>query len=401
MKHELRGMLALPSADERVALAPGVMTIEDGVIASIECDDELSQADRQRLISPGFIDAHVHLPQWDSVGVGGLRLLEWLERVIFPAEAAWADVDVARGVASRAIAGFDAAGTTGIAAYCTVHHDAARAAGELVAASGRRALVGQVLMDMGAPEVLCRPAAQLLDEAASLEHAGRMKWAVTPRFALSCSEELLAGAGALARERDAAVQTHLSETVEECARVAELFGGPHYTGVYERFGLLGPRSVCAHGVQLDDAQRDVLAASGTVIAHCPTANTFLGAGRMDLASLRAAGVRVAVGSDVAGGPDRCMVRVARAMLEVAGPTDPGVRPSPAEAWWAITGGNADALGWDDTGRLAVGHVADVVVIEPDAPWTRSPDPLGAVLWGWDDRWLRATLVAGRVAYGAI
>src|SRR5690606_8965547 len=142
---------------------------------------------------------------------------------------------------------------------------------------------------------------------------------LNPRFAIACSEELLAECGWRAAERpDLFVQTHLAEAVAELARVRELFpGAPHYTGVSERVGLLGQRTLLAHGVHLPGPEWTLLAERRSVVVHCPTANTFLGSGHFDLTTARERGVRVALGSDVAGGPDHAMPRVARAMIEVA------------------------------------------------------------------------------------
>ena len=127
---------------------------------------------------------------------------------------------------------------------------------------------------------------------------------------------------------------------------------------------------------------------------------FLGSGRMDLAAMRAAGVAVALGSDIGAGPDVSMVRVARAMAETAVALG-HMPPSPAECFWQITRGNADALGWADAGRLEPGAAADLLVIEPDIDWRSAPDPLGALLFAWDDRWIKAVIAEGRLVYGSL
>jgi guanine deaminase len=382
---------------------------------------------------PGFIDAHVHLPQFDCVGVDGLTLLEWLRRAVFPAEARWADPQVAFRTAERACRRFLAAGTTGIAAYGTVHHEGTLAAVEAVRAAGGtpgspgpglRAMVGQVLMDQQAPEALTRPAKALAAEALQMAErvppmfgkgwlpTKRVESAVTPRFAVSCSDELLRLAGGVARATKSAVQTHLSETTEECALVAKLHAGAggegdgSYTEVYRRNGLLGKRTVLGHGIWLSDAERRAVVKNGAVVAHCPTANVFLQAGTMDRAGHLRAGGRVALGSDLAGGPDVSMVRVARAMIDTAKhrrlvDTVTPV-PSAAEAWAQITWLNGAALGWADTGLLAAGAWADLLVVNPErgphaeAGWAGSVDPLSVLLYGWDERWIEGVVLGGRV-----
>ncbi|MEL7089189.1 MAG: amidohydrolase family protein, partial [Planctomycetota bacterium] len=250
-------------------------------------------------------------------------------------------------------------------------------------------------------------AAQLLDETADLLDSfpahGRLAAAVTPRFAVTCTAAFMADMGKLAAERGAAVQSHLAETVPECELIAELFDGRSYVDVYRDAGLLTRRSIYGHGIYLDDADRRTLADTGAVVAHCPTANSFLRSGTMDRRAHLSGGVNVSLGSDIGGGYERSMVRVARAMVEAAAsfadvPADQ--LPGAAEAWWQITAGNADVLGWADGGRLAAGQPADVLVIEPNIGWlSSSVNPLAMLLFAWDDRWIKRTLVRGRVVYG--
>jgi guanine deaminase len=436
MPTTISGMLMLPAptngahAPPGVRLAPGRLTIERATITRIEEDESLvGQSDlggEDAIIIPGFIDAHVHLPQFDSMGIDGMTLLDWLDRVIFPAECRWTDADHAGEMALRAGRSLLSFGTTGICAYATVHHEGAKRAIESIAGLGMRAMVGQVLMDRNAPAELCRDAKRLIDEAGALTtwardragpssphaNADRSPWrvehAITPRFAVSCTRELLAGAGSLARTLGAPVQTHLSEMRTECELVRTLFDGRSYTGVYQDAGLLGPRSIFAHAVWLDEAETSMLASSGSLVAHCPTANTFLQSGDCPRGWLEGRGVRTLLGSDIAGGTDRSMVRVARAMIEAAKrvhanaddhtPADP--IPTPSEAWWRITGGNADALGWPTTSRLMPGAEADLLIVRPDIPWRSSADPLGTLMYAWDDRWLMRTIAGGHAVHHA-
>lgn len=402
----------LPAPGGRVRLAPGTLTIVDGRVDSVAEGEPHGSPDlggEGSLVVPGFVDAHMHLPQFDSIGIDGLTLLEWLDRAIFPAECAWADADLAGEMTTRVARSLLSFGTTAICAYASVHVSATLASMIALAESGIRAMVGQVLMDRNAPPELCVPAPKLLKQAfATTEWArGRVlahgdRWrvehSINPRFAISCTPELLAGSGELVRRLGAPMQTHLSESRAECEMISRLFGGRSYTGVYEDAGLLGPRSIFAHSVWLDDGEASMLAATRSLVAHCPTANAFLQSGDCRVSWLRRLGVPVVLGSDIAGGPDRSMVRVARAMIETAKrvrlSTGSGEVPTPAEAWWSITGGNADALGWHSTSRLAPGAEADVVIVRPDIPWQGTPDPLGTLLYAWDDRWMRSVVVRG-------
>lgn len=397
----LFGNLLLDGGDGACQLSRGTVRIDHDVIAEVNIGDEPAAYDHggpEALITPGFIDAHLHLPQFDLIGAHGMDLLQWLTDVTFPSEMKWADTQYARGMTGRVATKLLSSGTTGIAAYATAHHDAAVAAIETASAAGLRGVIGQVLMDREAPAELCFGAGRLIDQAAALQSqfpvGGRLAAAVTPRFAIACTGELLNAAGKLARETGATVQTHLAETIAECDRVAELFDGRRYVDVYDDAGLLGPTSIMGHGIHLDDADRRSMVEHGATIAHCPTANSFLRSGIMPRHDHLRSDVRLTIGSDIGAGYETSMVRVARAMIEAAAAIGDAF-PSAAEGWHAITAGNADALGWNDAGRIQVGCAADIVIVKPDVPWLGGvADPLSRLMFGWDDRWINMTIVRG-------
>jgi len=436
------GQLMLPDTDQRVRLSPGSLRIEGQRIVEVMEGEVLPAADLggpDAIICPGFIDAHVHLPQFGIVGAQGLALMDWLEQVTLPAERRWADSAVARADTGQAIGRMLAHGTTGFAAYTTVHAQSTAGAIDVARQAGVRAWIGQALMDRplppealpdlppdSSPDLLSeaatasgqasarlwRPTQQLIDETAELlthyPAGGRVAAAVTPRFAPGCSMELMQGVAALAHEHEALIQTHLAETQHESRLVAELFDGPRYAEVYKVAGLLGRRSVLGHGVHLEAQDHALLAHAGSVIAHCPTANRFLMSGEMDWWATRQADVRIALGSDIGAGYAVSMVHVARAMIETA----MGLKarsadrpeesvPRAAHAWWQITAGNADALNWPDAGQLMAGNLADLVILDPaQGAWGPVPslihDPLVALLWNWDARWIRHIVLCGEI-----
>lgn len=398
------GQLLLETTDDAVEarLSPGYVRIEEGRLTEVVEGEMPSKPDVGGpgcLVSPGLIDTHVHLPQFDTIGAHGLPLLEWLSGVTFPAEAKWADADYASGMTRRVARQLAGCGTTSICAYSSVHHQATAAAIETLTDVGIRGVVGQAMSDRFAPDDLVGTPADLLDQSRDLlaryPAGGRVAAAVTPRFAVSCTAELLAGAGRLAAEYPTAlVQTHLSETRRECDFVSELFDGKSYVEAYADAGLVTDRSLFGHGIFLSEAELQTLSDAGSIIAHCPTANSFLRSGAMDRHATLSAGCQMSLGSDIGGGYERSMVRVARAMVETASALGDSY-PSAAQAWWQITAGNADAARFADAGRLRVGAPADLLIAKPDLPWLESPvDPLAMLLFAWDDRWITRVFSSG-------
>lgn len=405
------GSLLVPIDSQRMGLMPGTIAVEGRKIVHVELGVIRESADfggPDCIISPGFVDIHLHLPQFDSIGMDGMELLTWLEHVIFPAEAKWADVDYAREMSHRVAVQLLSYGTTSIGAYATSHSQSAQAALELLGDMGFSGCVGQVLMDQNAPADLLVPASAAISQAFSLRPYRDLKPAVTPRFAITCSARLLQLAGELATRTGWLIQTHLSESVRECQTISQMYAGSDYVSVYQQAGLVTPRTIFGHGIHLSDSERKALAAARAIIAHCPAANRFLDAGQMDALTHRAAGVLYGLGSDVGAGTERSMVRVSRGMIETAKQVSKNRAESPqaatesvpeaAEAWWQITAGNAALMGLHDRGTIATGSVADLLVIRPSIPWQSSLSPLSTLLYAWDDRWLEWTFLQGRAAW---
>lgn len=403
------GQLLLEDAGRAACrLAPGHLRLEEGVIAEVvegEIPTKTDVGGSDWLVAPGLIDTHVHLPQFDMIGAHGLPLLKWLDGYTFPSEAKWADADYAAGMTRRVAQQLAAHGTTSVCAYSSVHHAATAAAIDTLQEFGLRGAVGQALSDRNAPSELCGEAEALIDQTNDLLErfpaGGAVAAAITPRFAVSCTPELLAATGRLAAENNRTlVQTHLSETKAECQLIGELFEGRGYVDVYDDAGLLTERTLFGHGIHLAGEERTTLEERGSIVAHCPTANSFLRSGAMDRAATLASGVRMSLGSDVGAGYERSMVRVGRAMIETAASLGE-TYPSAAEAWWQITAGNADAARFKDAGRLITGAPADLLLARPDVPWLDPPvDPLSRAMFSWDDRWGRRVLGAGRTLYAA-
>lgn len=315
------------------------------------------------LITPGFVDCHVHLPQLDCRHKTGHTLLDWLQHYIYPAEAAFADPVVARAVARRFYQELLQSGTTTAMIYSTIHEEATRIAFEEAEAAGVRAIIGKVMMDQNCPEALKEKTAESLKATERLVgdwhgRDGRLYYAVTPRFALTCSKELLEGAGRIVRDAGCYFQTHIAETRDEVAQAASLFGTQDYVGLYGGCNCLGDKSMFAHCIYLNDSEWQQLSDSRSAVAHCPSSNIFLTSGRMPYEEVRRHKVRCGLGSDVGAGPEFSLWDVMRCGQAV----HPATVFSRTEAFYRATLGGAEALGFaDQIGSFAVGKCADFAV----------------------------------------
>ncbi len=348
---------------------------------------------RPWLVLPGLVDLHVHLPQVPHAGLGFVTpLLEWLRRYVFPLEHDFTEA-VAEVVAPAVYRAFAAAGTTTALMYGAVYQPSLDAAFRAAEAHGIRAIIGKVMMDRLSYDETRRPS-QVLDlslrQSAELcarwhmRDNGRLRYAFTPRFAVSCSAEMLRESAGLARATGAYWQTHLAEDRAEIAEVGRLFPDAlDYLDVYDRAGALGPRSVLAHAIHLSDREVGRLAETGTHLVHCPASNLFLASGIMPLGRYLAAGINVGLGSDVAGGPDLSMFGAMRVggyvqnALRVAG-VGPSTILDPL-AWLRLASfDGARALGLDaEIGSIEAGKDADLIVLDPAlAAPPAAPEPDG-------------------------
>lgn len=366
------------------------------------------------IVSAGFIDAHVHYPQTPMIGAYGEQLLEWLQKYTFIEEQRYADPIHARTVADFFLRELLRNGTTTASVYCTVHPASVDAFFEASERFGTRMIAGKVLMDRHAPPALLDTVERCYRESAELiarwHGRGRQRYCVTPRFAVSSTQAQLDAAGTLWREHpDVHVQSHLSENLDEVRWVAELFPErASYLDVYAHAGLVGPRSIYAHGVHLHESDFSVLYRSGAALAHCPTSNLFLGSGLFRLFEAKdpRRPVRVGLGSDIGGGTSFSPLTTLGEAYKVA--RLGGRSLDPVHAFWLATRGSAEALYLDDRiGSLTPGHEADLVVLDIAATpllaeRTRRSDSVEDVLFALitlgDDRAVRATWVAGRPVY---
>lgn len=421
--HFLRDPADSPAADAVQYYEDGVLVVRDGhvveagdardVLARLPADAEVKDYSG-KLLLPGFVDCHIHYPQTDMIASYGAQLLEWLERYTFPTERRFEDPRYAREVADFFLEELLRNGTTTAVVLGTVHPQSVDAIFETSRMRGLRMIAGKVLMDRNCPDYLRDTAESGYTESRALierwHGRDRLLYAVTPRFAPTSSAEQLKRAGRLAEEfPDVYVHTHLAENRNEVAWVAELFPSSRsYLEVYAGFGLVRRRSIFAHCIHLDDADRRLMAERGAMAAFCPTANLFLGSGLFDLRRAREYGVAVGIGTDVGGGTSFSMLRTLQEAYKVAQLA--GQTLSPYRALYLATLGGAQGLYLDDKiGNFEAGKEADFVVIDLAAtPLLERrlrhardlAEKLFALIMLGDDRSIVATYSMGKEVYSA-
>lgn len=365
------------------------------------------------LLVPGFIDTHLHAPQLEMIGSYGGHLLQWLETYTFPTEIRFADENHARSIADVFFVELAKNGTTCSLVFSTIHTAATRAFFEAAERLGTRAIIGKTLMDRNAPPALLESPAEARDGAEELirewhDRSPLLGYAVTPRFAPTSTPELLEVAGALVeRWPDLWVHSHISENIPEVRWVADLFPEEKsYAAVYDRYGLLGERTVLAHGVHLSEEELVLLGKRKTAVAHCPNSNLFLGSGLFPLKRIQEHGLRIGLGSDIGAGTTPSIISAMADAYKVQRVR--GVSLDPFELFYLATLGGAEALGIADrTGSLAPDRSADFVVLDLRATKllalrterARSlEDLLAGVIFMGDDRLVLETVVAGRTIW---
>ena len=365
-----------------------------------------------RILAPGFLDLHIHYPQTDVIGSPAEGLLPWLEHYTFPHEARFADADYAADVARFFLDELARNGVTTALTFATSHPTAVHALFAEARSRGMRLITGKVLQDRHSPDGVRDETEQsLIDTEALIRRwhgVDRLGYAITPRFAPSCSEAQLTGAGELAaRYPDVWIQSHVSENLDEVRWARELFPASRsYLAVYDDHGLMRERAVYAHCIHFDDDDRALMRDTGTAAAVSPTSNLFLGSGFFDYAGADRVGFRYGLASDVGGGtsfsPFHTMLAAYTAGRE--GQTKAGLSLSPQHLWWQHTAGAAAALDLAGVvGNLQPGHEADFIVLNPAATpllarRTGQAQSLDELLFAMivlgDDRLIEKTVISG-------
>jgi guanine deaminase len=328
-----------------------------------------------RIIAPGFVDMHIHFPQTDVIGSPAAGLLPWLENYTFPHESRFADEGHAQAAAIFFLDELLRHGVTTPLAFATSHPSSVDALMAEAQRRGLRLIAGKVLQDRHSPDGVRDETEQSLIDTEALigrwHGRGRLGYAITPRFAPSCSEAQLRGAGELAaRFPDVWIQSHVAENLDEIKWARELFPGSRsYLAIYDDFGLMRERAIYAHCIHFDDDDRALMRSTGAAAAVSPTSNLFLGSGFFDFEGADRIGFRYGLASDVGGGTSFSPFHTMLAAYYVGreGQTKPGLSLSPQHLWWQHTAGAAQALGLEGViGNLQPGCEADFVVLDPAA-----------------------------------
>jgi guanine deaminase len=416
----LRAPTGAGDAQSYRSIDDGIILVKDGKIEAVGPAAELTarrpagipvEHFAGALIMPGFIDPHIHFPQTQVIASYGTQLLEWLEKYTFVEEQKFADPQHAARNAEFFLDELARNGTTTALAYCTAHPGSAEA---LFAAAHKRnagMIAGNSVMNRNGPPGLLAPAATAIADCRDLirrwHGTGRQRYAVTPRFAITSTDEQLAELGALLAEFPTVLmQTHLAENHNEIATVKRLFpNDPSYTAVYARFGLLGPRALMGHCIHLGKAEIALLRNTQSVAVFCPTSNLFIGSGLFDYDGLAAAGVRIALATDVGGGTSYSMLRTAAEaykVMQLRGQNLPALA-----AFDLMTRGNAAALGLEnEIGTITPGAFADLVVLDARSTPAMAhrmetvrtlEEELFVLMTMGDDRAVRQTYIAGEPA----
>ena len=358
----------------------GALLIEAGTIIACDSYDRVRPLagenvelidHRPHLLMPGFIDTHLHFPQVQVIASWGAQLLDWLENYTFPAEARFVDPDHAARMAGHFFDQMIANGTTTSVAYCTSHKSSAEAYFTEAARRNMRVIGGKVLMDRNAPEGVCDTPQSGYDDTKALiadwDGKGRALYAITPRFAITSTPAQMEATATLVKEHPGCyIQTHLDENHAEIELTAQLYpDAPDYLGIYEHYGLLGPKMLLGHSIHMQPREIDVMIETKSRPVFCPTSNLFLGSGLFDYEGLRARGAICAVATDIGGGTSYSMLQTLNEGYKVLALR--GQKLHPYRAFYWMTLGNALALGLEDKiGTLQAGTEADIIVLDARA-----------------------------------
>ncbi|XP_023165121.2 guanine deaminase [Drosophila hydei] len=433
------------SLNEFESFNEGFLAVENGKIIGIGNDFNnwlsSSKIDRDsftevrlskfQFLSPGFCDGHIHAPQYAQIGLGmSVPLLDWLNAYTFPTEAKYVDKEFALQIYRNVVKATLRCGTTLASYFATNDLGSTLILAEEAARQGQRALIGKVCSNCNSPDFYVETTDESVDGTQAFVTAIRklnnplVLPTITPRFALSCSKDLLQKLGDIAKQNDLHVQSHISENLDEIEAVKQIFN-TSYASAYDDAGLLTKKTVMAHGVHLQDDEIALLNQRGTAIIHCPASNTNLNSGICDVQRLIKAGLTVGLGTDVSGGNSVSVLTAIKRAIDVSkhlaffkkqdilgtgkaqNPDNDYQQLSYKQAYYLATLGGAKALALDHiTGNFSVGKdfdalLVDVSVLEKPHRAFTVDELLEKFIFTGDDRNIKAVFVAGNLVKGSI
>uniref|UniRef100_A0A147AAI8 Guanine deaminase n=1 Tax=Fundulus heteroclitus TaxID=8078 RepID=A0A147AAI8_FUNHE len=368
-------------ADGKIAFIEDGKKLQDISKSSGFNPSAITQLGQQEFLMPGMIDTHIHASQYSYAGTAlDMPLLQWLNTYTFPVESRFKDLEFAKQVYTQVVKRTLRNGTTTACYFATIHTDASLQLGRIAHDFGQRALVGKVCMDRDNGVTDYSETSQesqdetnrFIKELLNQKYP-RVKPVVTPRFAPSCTEPLLAQLGEIAKNNNLHIQSHISENLEEITLVKGLFPqSESYTDVYHRFNLLTNKTVMAHGCHLSDEELVLFRETGAALSHCPNSNFSLCSGVLNVRNVLNHNVKLGLGTDVAGGYSSSMLDAVRRTLDaskVLKIQDPEHKTlSFEEVFRLATLGGSQALSLDDrTGNFEVGKDFDALRVNVAAP----------------------------------
>ncbi|KAF9307455.1 hypothetical protein BGZ74_000014 [Mortierella antarctica] len=350
---------------------------QDKVDASLEGveAEKVVRLTSDQFIIPGFIDTHIHAPQYTFCGNGhDLPLLEWLDTYTFPRESKFQDAEYARKLYSKSVARSLRNGTTSACWFATIHLGACKELVNIIQEQGQRAYVGKVNMNQNSPDFLVETTeSSVRDTRAFVEYVKEVNVGntsplvtpiITPRFAISCDSALLTELGKLAAEYDLPIQSHLCENLNEIGFTMSLFpNSVNYTSVYADHGLLNDRTIMAHCVHMKDEELDLMKEKNAGISHCANSNFNLKSGMADVRKMLNKDIKVGLGTDVAGGYSPSILEALRASRTASVARDMETSLVVAELFYLATVGGARVMELDDKiGNFEVGKEFDAILV---------------------------------------
>lgn len=356
----------------------GLLIIEQGLVKAVGAYKDL-EADwssqvkiveqRDKLLMPGFIDAHIHGVQTAVMASYGADLLQWLEEYTFPLESQFSDTEFAKKSTQFFFRQMLKNGTTTAAIYSSVHKESIEAIMEEALCLNMRIQAGKTNMDRNAPAELCEETQNTFNEGEDLiqkyDGQGRLNYLLTPRFAITSTSEQLEQLQLLKEKYpQIGVQTHISENYEEIDTTKVLFPErKDYLDVYEHYGLVGKNTLLGHAIHFSDEEWKRVKEKQASLVHCPTSNLFLGSGLFNLQKAWEEDIPLALASDVGGGMSFSMLKTAAAAYQVAALR--GYKATALQLFYLLTLGGARAMGLDDKiGNFEIGKEADFILIDP-------------------------------------